>query len=117
MEKGGDAPRNLLGDMEATGESFVWKNDQTILMVMTENTRRYVYEVSITDGKMKKLRGENDPIIDKISLSAHGKLFATKAHAYNHPDEVFLGTLNNNCLLYTSPSPRDQRGSRMPSSA
>ena len=22
-----------------------------------------------------------------------------------------------NCLLYTSPSPRDQRGSRMPSSA
>ena len=26
-----------------------------------------------------------------------------------------LGT--NTCLLYTSPSPRDQRGSRMPSSA
>ena len=25
--------------------------------------------------------------------------------------------LNGNCLLYTSPSPRDQRGSRMPSSA
>ena len=25
--------------------------------------------------------------------------------------------LANNCLLYTSPSPRDQRGSRMPSSA
>ena len=24
---------------------------------------------------------------------------------------------NMNCLLYTSPSPRDQRGSRMPSSA
>ena len=24
---------------------------------------------------------------------------------------------NNICLLYTSPSPRDQRGSRMPSSA
>ena len=26
-------------------------------------------------------------------------------------------TLSNVCLLYTSPSPRDQRGSRMPSSA
>ena len=25
--------------------------------------------------------------------------------------------LNNTCLLYTSPSPRDQRGSRMPASA
>ena len=28
-----------------------------------------------------------------------------------------LFKFNNNCLLYTSPSPRDQRGSRMPSSA
>ena len=28
-----------------------------------------------------------------------------------------LWTRYENCLLYTSPSPRDQRGSRMPSSA
>ena len=27
------------------------------------------------------------------------------------------GSLVTTCLLYTSPSPRDQRGSRMPSSA
>ena len=30
---------------------------------------------------------------------------------------LFENPLANNCLLYTSPSPRDQRGSRMPSSA
>ena len=30
--------------------------------------------------------------------------------------DTFVGDLNS-CLLYTSPSPRDQRGSRMPSSA
>ena len=34
---------------------------------------------------------------------------------------LFVGNgvymLVNPCLLYTSPSPRDQRGSRMPSSA
>ena len=29
----------------------------------------------------------------------------------------WIATGSNNCLLYTSPSPRDQRGSRMPSSA
>ena len=29
---------------------------------------------------------------------------------------TFAGDINT-CLLYTSPSPRDQRGSRMPSSA
>ena len=28
-----------------------------------------------------------------------------------------LGISRKSCLLYTSPSPRDQRGSRMPSSA
>ena len=33
--------------------------------------------------------------------------------------KLFFETLENRqpCLLYTSPSPRDQRGSRMPSSA
>ena len=33
-----------------------------------------------------------------------------------HGDELVLGLVGP-CLLYTSPSPRDQRGSRMPSSA
>ena len=32
-------------------------------------------------------------------------------------DEVHLLAPCEPCLLYTSPSPRDQRGSRMPSSA
>eukprot|EP00829_Urostomides_striatus_P012348 TRINITY_DN323_c0_g1_i2.p1 TRINITY_DN323_c0_g1~~TRINITY_DN323_c0_g1_i2.p1 ORF type:complete len:184 (-),score=35.13 TRINITY_DN323_c0_g1_i2:25-576(-) len=35
-----------------------------------------------------------------------------------HPQpNSYIQLLNNICLLYTSPSPRDQRGSRMPSSA
>ena len=34
------------------------------------------------------------------------------------PDKTGLGSdITRTCLLYTSPSPRDQRGSRMPSSA
>ena len=32
-------------------------------------------------------------------------------------DPFFLISMCGSCLLYTSPSPRDQRGSRMPSSA
>ena len=36
---------------------------------------------------------------------------STQLSIYNKRDHCF------NCLLYTSPSPRDQRGSRMPSSA
>ena len=34
---------------------------------------------------------------------------------YNDPISGFVH--KEGCLLYTSPSPRDQRGSRMPSSA
>ena len=30
---------------------------------------------------------------------------------------LLVGAVSEICLLYTSPSPRDQRGSRMPSSA
>ena len=30
---------------------------------------------------------------------------------------IIIHNTNKGCLLYTSPSPRDQRGSRMPSSA
>ena len=32
-------------------------------------------------------------------------------------DQKFVDQMSKGCLLYTSPSPRDQRGSRMPSSA
>ena len=35
----------------------------------------------------------------------------------NTTDETISVTMSNVCLLYTSPSPRDQRGPRMPSSA
>ena len=43
----------------------------------------------------------------------------TRLRDWSSDQQVFkrlMGTLRN-CLLYTSPSPRDQRGSRMPSSA
>ena len=36
---------------------------------------------------------------------------------YNPELVIIEDNLSNLCLLYTSPSPRDQRGSRMPSSA
>ena len=36
---------------------------------------------------------------------------------YNGFPKSICTSVNNVCLLYTSPRPRDQRGSRMPSSA
>jgi len=37
--------------------------------------------------------------------------------SYGLYETALCGMLSQPCLLYTSPSPRDQRGSRMPSSA
>ena len=47
------------------------------------------------------------------------KIISTIAEDNNIKTGVFdpLGANITSCLLYTSPSPRDQRGSRMPSSA
>ena len=41
----------------------------------------------------------------------------TISAAPQHEGDYSLSVVLNGCLLYTSPSPRDQRGSRMPSSA
>ena len=40
-----------------------------------------------------------------------------KLSSLDHEDDDEGTVWNKDCLLYTSPSPRDQRGSRMPSSA
>ena len=41
----------------------------------------------------------------------------TFTYPINDPTCQIPATVTSSCLLYTSPSPRDQRGSRMPSSA
>ena len=49
---------------------------------------------------------------DKGLLEINYHNFRENAEKARHVDDEPYG-----CLLYTSPSPRDQRGSRMPSSA
>ena len=53
--------------------------------------------------------GQN--ILDKAENAEQAEKYITKLSGRRH--RVYGGI----CLLYTSPSPRDQRGSRMPSSA
>ena len=55
---------------------------------------------------------ENDEISDEVISDRIGELIKTVEGARG----FFVVSLSI-CLLYTSPSPRDQRGSRMPSSA
>ena len=58
--------------------------------------------------------------VDGVSVEAEDpSTFSTGIYrdGLTGPGFVQTDVLNINCLLYTSPSPRDQRGSRMPSSA
>ena len=62
--------------------------------------------IALKDVTMKLKKGE---IMCLLGDNGAGKSTLIKTLAGVHkPDD---------CLLYTSPSPRDQRGSRMPSSA
>ena len=49
--------------------------------------------------------------------SEKGRLDILSPVTYQMTASVLQGGHDYTCLLYTSPSPRDQRGSRMPSSA
>ena len=53
----------------------------------------------------------------ELAQSEHGYGQKFVRHWMHTGMVAYQGTKMSNCLLYTSPSPRDQRGSRMPSSA
>ena len=56
----------------------------------------------------------NKAMKDKMQIEQNkAKMGAQGRRKQNFRQENF----SDDCLLYTSPSPRDQRGSRMPSSA
>ena len=62
------------------------------------------------------------PMVAVLRAFALGMTVATVMFVVNNylnfwRDWPGVPALLNGCLLYTSPSPRDQRGSRMPSSA
>ena len=59
-----------------------------------------------------------DDILNSYRLPSR-KSNRAKIHYYIERDLIGYGKIETmmSCLLYTSPSPRDQRGSRMPSSA
>ena len=55
-------------------------------------------------------------VADERVCDLHGEL-GLEGPTLRLPGGEGIKTLDVLCLLYTSPSPRDQRGSRMPSSA
>ena len=87
--------------------------------------RSPVYLAGVPIGYVKNLElSENNKVQATIKLTREDVDLYRAREASDQDGTYYVYTITGNllgdrwiCLLYTSPSPRDQRGSRMPSSA
>ena len=86
-----------------------------LLALATLNASAFAQEASVEE-RLAALEGQGSAYVDNSYLFLIGGLIVMFMAAGFLCLEAGL-VRSKNCLLYTSPSPRDQRGSRMPSSA
>ena len=79
--------------------------DKTGIIEFAKGLDSLGYELVSTGGTARKLREAGLSVIGVSDVTGHPEIFDGRVKSL-HP-----------CLLYTSPSPRDKRQSRMPSSA
>ena len=77
-------------------------------------TARYIDEVKDIDARLAKSRSASGGV---ERLEAFVEAWGNYIPEIYGAARAFIVMQTKDCLLYTSPSPRDQRGSRMPSSA
>ena len=88
----------------------------TAFQVVNEYDEQNLIRILVSYGEFK--RGEAKKIFRKIDENRSIKSIKTTKDLQGILDPIFpTRFLNKNCLLYTSPSPRDNTLSRMPSSA
>ena len=81
------------------------------------------YDFNLVDKSAEKIvktvKTTGAIVTGPIPLPTKKKIFTVlkSPHVNKKSREQFQLSSYKSCLLYTSPSPRDQRGSRMPSSA
>ena len=88
-----------------------------------ENSFDQVVAISSSDLLFEKFKSSKESLLVSVPVELNTNLVAINNGAKKANNKLILPTqplgqsLSVVCLLYTSPSPRDQRGSRMPSSA
>ena len=104
--------QRLEGYREAMAEAGIAVDEQ--LMIYTDSFSREAGRTGVSQALASGL--SFDAIFCFTDLLAFGALRALADAGRHTPQDVAIASIDN-CLLYTSPSPRDKRQSRMPSSA
>ena len=94
-----------------------WSFDAFIYNVRTTPDDAYRYAKGY---KIPHVSGDSIQInrpLDFMAVTDHAEYMQVMMQMLDEKSSFAKLDLSKRCLLYTSPSPRDQRGSRMPSSA
>ena len=86
---------------------------------LTEEDKGWISQFhKVLDTRVAQLTGEKPRIWRDLKLGGNDMFDQAIEHQFcNARIMISIMSPRYLCLLYTSPSPRDQRGSRMPSSA
>ena len=105
----------VVGLLASAGGGFMYiKNLKANLEIAKANVAKLEVAVETSEKSLSLLKADNErlnKITDQLNVDLR------KSEQYGDELRATLNKHNLTCLLYTSPSPRDQRGSRMPSSA
>ena len=111
--------RNIFLEIRAgTGgdEAALFAGD--LLRMYTRFAERNRWQIEMVSESASEVGGYKEVIVRIIGFGAYSKLkFESGGHRVQRVPATETQGRIHTCLLYTSPSPRDQRGSRMPSSA
>ena len=110
---------DILDKLEAYDESLIYKKVKGLSPSQLSNTKRHLYKQILVSLRLIHIQKNVDiQIREQLDFARilYGKgMYLESLKILDRVKET--ASSHHHCLLYTSPSPRDQRGSRMPSSA
>ena len=120
-----DSQHLRVGIRDITGQDEITRTHRSLAHIAEVCIKQVVEleQLKLVERLGQPVDSEGQPVA--MQILAMGKLGGREPNYHSDLDLVFLYDSDSSnfvggkgtCLLYTSPSPRDQRGSRMPSSA
>jgi dipeptidyl aminopeptidase/acylaminoacyl peptidase len=95
---GQKAWKNLTAEFEGSLTDIDWIDNETIVFCAETFNHTSVYKININNSKTQQLFG-NEKSFKAIDLAANNDQFVCSANAFNHPAELYTGSLNQNKII------------------